>query len=277
MIASIPSWTAALAMALATAGPCAAQDAAPADGAAATLASADGTGRVARMGPHTGEMTADLSAMGEPGRRSGAACERLVFEPWQMLDDLFRDDVVLLMRHGPTDWSVRDAQGVAATDCANQRRLSPEGRERMVALGILMAGNELRPGRVVVSQWCRNQETVAALREGFAMVDAAYAEALEVRTDPAASLLLSLGGPATVTALRALISGWPDEAEAGGLDGPLLVVSHFTDIAELTEFDVYEGEALVLDPARGNRVLGYLRLASAAPDVGHFDTTGEPG
>ena len=40
--------------------------------------------------------------------------------------------------------------------------------------------------------------------------------------------------------------------------------------AELTEFAVYKGEALVLDPKQNNRVSGYLRLKTASPDVGHF-------
>jgi predicted ester cyclase len=33
---------------------------------------------------------------------------------------------------------------------------------------------------------------------------------------------------------------------------------------------VFEGETLVLDPDRDNLVLGYVRLRSAGPDIGHF-------
>ena len=226
-------------------------------------------GHVARTGATGGEMTVEAGAVTEAAPREG-----LVFEPWQMLDDLARSDIVLLMRHGPTDWSRRDADGVEATDCANQRLLSAEGRGRMRDLGVLLAGNGVRPARVVASQWCRGQETLAALREGFALVDPAYAAGLDVRTDPGANLLLSLGGAATVTPLREMIAGWSEEAERAG--GPFLVITHFTNIAELTEFNVYEGEMLVLDPSLGNRVLGYLRLRSAGPDVGHFDGAGQP-
>lgn len=206
-----------------------------------------------------GEMTAEL-----PGDRPQQP--KLMFEPWQMLDDLFRKDIVLLMRHGPTDWSKRDAVNVAPTDCGDQRILSDDGAGAMRDLGILLAGNGIRPGRVVVSEWCRNQQTVAALREGFALVDPGWEAALEVETDPDADLLLSLRGAPNVTALREAILSWTGE----GADGPLLIVTHFTNIAELTEFRVYEGEMLVIDPARDGRVLGYLRLDSAAPDVGHF-------
>ena len=242
---------------------------APAAHATAPPGHPEGPGRVARMGAAGGEMTVEAGAVTEAAPREG-----LVFEPWQMLDDLGRADIVLLMRHGPTDWSRRDADGVGATDCANQRLLSAEGRARMRDLGVLLAGNGVRPARVVVSQWCRGQETLAALREGFALVDPAYAAGLDARTDPGANLLLSLGGAATVTPLRATISGWPEEARRAG--GPLLVVTHFTNIAELTEFNVYEGEMLVLDPRLDNRVLGYLRLRSAGPDVGHFGAMGRP-
>ena len=42
--------------------------------------------------------------------------------------------------------------------------------------------------------------------------------------------------------------------------GPLLAILHFTDIEELTNFSVYEGEMVMIDPKRDNRVLGYVRL-----------------
>ena len=87
-------------------------------------------------------------------------------------------------------------------------------------------------------------------------------------TDPSLNLLLALQGAPNVTALRERILGW----DGGNGSGPLLIVTHFTNIDELTEFHVYEGEILVLDPKRDGRVLGYLRLRSAGPDVGHFQT-----
>src|SRR5688572_2293989 len=80
----------------------------------------------------TGEMAVTLEG------RSAPNPERLRFEPWEMLDDLFRTDIVLLMRHGPTDWSKLDIEGVAPTDCANQRVLSPNGATNMVNLGMLL-------------------------------------------------------------------------------------------------------------------------------------------
>lgn len=238
-------------------------------GAGAASAQDMAVSQIVQQSEHVGQMTMTM----RPGTHSSQAPVRdtLRFEPWQMLVDLFRDDVVLLMRHGPTDWSRDDPRGVLPTDCANQRVMTPDGQDQMRDLGILLAGNGIVPGHIVVSEWCRNQQTLDALVEGISMVVPGFTSRAGIETDPAANLLLSLEGAATVTELRHRISSWK-----GSADGPLLIISHFTNIAELTEFHVYEGEILVLDPGRRNRVLGYLRLNSAAPDIGHFDTPAGP-
>lgn len=219
---------------------------------------------VVTVSPHVGEMSADLPA--NPAGTNAAGRDALRFEPIDMIDDLFRSDIVLLMRHGPTDWSKLDIKDVAPTDCANQRILSPQGQTDMVNLGILLAGNGIRPSHIAVSEWCRGQQTLAALQTGFSMIAPDYAKTVTVETDPDLDLLLATQGAPTVTNLRKRIAAW----SGNGASGPLLIISHFTNIDELTEFHVYEGEILVLDPKRKNRVLGYLRLKSAGPDVGHF-------
>ncbi|MGB3556505.1 MAG: hypothetical protein WBA25_17895 [Jannaschia sp.] len=235
--------------------------------AAQDMASAMWGGLIEQVGRNTGEMSMTMPGISPGDPRE--VTEVLRFEPWQMLDDLFRDDIVLLMRHGPTDWSMRDATDVAPDDCANQRVMTPEGQRQMFELGALMVANELTPGRIFVSQWCRNQQTLAALRDGMEMTDANALDGVEVTDLPDLNLLLSLQGAPNVTAMRDTISAW----DGGEGRGPLLIVSHFTNIAELTEFNVYEGEMLILDPKRNNRVLGYVRLKSAGPDVGHFDAS----
>ena len=220
-------------------------------------------GRIGQASAHMGEMS---MVMPVDTPEDMAVDEVIRFEPWQMLDELFRDDIVFLMRHGPTDWSMRDAKGVAPGDCDNQRVMTEDGKERMRQLGALLVVNELVPGRILVSEWCRNQETYAAMERGMLQIDKNALDGVEVDTMGDLNLLLSLGGAPNVTNLREIVSSWE-----GDEDGPLLIISHFTNIAELTEFNVYEGEMLMLDPKRDNRVLGYLRLASAAPDIGHFD------
>ena len=206
----------------------------------------------------------------------GAEADALAFAPRALADRLDDPDIVIVMRHGPTDWSVRDAAGVDPTDCAGQRVLSPEGEARMRRMGALLAANGIRPGAVRVSEWCRNTQTWEALRAGMATVDPDYAAGLEAVTDPDLNLLLSVGGAPDVDGLRARVAAW-DGTVANGepVARLLLLLTHFTNIQELTQYSALEGEALVIDPAvdagRGGRVIGWLRLESAVPDVGHFE------
>ncbi len=222
-------------------------------------------GTITQSSGYSGEMIVTM-----PADAAATPVEEVLrFEPWQMLDDLFRDDIVLLMRHGPTDWSMRDTTDVAPTDCANQRVMTDEGKSRMRQLGTLLVANEIVPGRIAVSEWCRNQETLDALSAGMTAAMPGVLDDLPIDILPDLNLLLSLQGAPNVTGMRDLITGW----DGGDGTGPLLIISHYTNIAELTDFSVYEGEMLVIDPKRDNRVLGYLRLKSAAPDIGHFDAT----
>ncbi len=217
---------------------------------------------VRQISTHMGEMTVAA------GSGDVEVSDSLRFEPYQQLEEMFlRDDVVFLMRHGPTDWSKLDEKDVAPADCANQRIMSPQGVTDMRNLGTLLAENDVLPSQIVVSQWCRNQQTLEHLFEGFDRVDPQIAANMPHETDPGLNLLLSLQGSKTTDSLRDRVSSWTGDPDR---KGPLLVISHYTNIEELTQFRVFEGEILVLDPKRDNLVLGYLRLKSAEPDVGHF-------
>ncbi len=218
---------------------------------------------VTQVSPHQGEMFATMPAPADPQQTT----DTLRFEPWELIEEMFlRNDVVWVMRHGPTDWSKLDIKDVSPTDCANQRILSEQGQIDMQNLGIILAENDVLPGKIIASQWCRNQQTVQALLEGAAEVDPAYPSRVAVESNPDLNLLLALQGAPSVGELREVMSSWTGE----GTDGPLLLITHFTNIEEMLDFSVYEGEILVVDPKRDNRVLGYLRLRSAAPDIGHF-------
>ncbi|MEM8592896.1 MAG: ester cyclase [Pseudomonadota bacterium] len=203
------------------------------------------------------------------GFEASSINDALRYEPEQSLVDMFtRDDVVYLMRHGPTDWSKRDVVNVSPSDCSNQRVLSPEGIEQMRDLGSLLAEKGIVPSRIVTSEWCRNQQTLRYIAEGYHRVDPTMLFGAKVEVDDDLNLLLSLQGAPDVVGLRERISAWRGEPNR---KGPLLLISHFTNIQELTEFAVFEGEILVLDPLRNNRVLGNVRLRSASPDTGHFE------
>lgn len=222
-----------------------------------------GVAQMKQISTHIGEMSVEMDAedFGDGG------LETLRFEPWQMLEEMFRrDDVVYLMRHGPTDWNKLDIKNVSPTDCANQRVMDADGKRDMQRMGFILAENEIRPSRIVVSEWCRNQETMQNLMAGFETSLPGSLDEVAVETSPDLNLLFSLQGAPNVSALRETISAW----DGGDGTGPLMLISHFTNIEELTEFSVYEGEVLVIDPKRDNRVIGYFRLSNAEPDVGHF-------
>ena len=69
-----------------------------------------------QVSKHVGELSMPLDA----GAAAAGVTERLRFEPYQQIEEMFlRDDVVFLMRHGPTDWSYLDEKDVAPTDCAH--------------------------------------------------------------------------------------------------------------------------------------------------------------
>lgn len=194
--------------------------------------------------------------------------DSIVFEPFQMAEEMFnRDDLVYLMRHGPTDWSKRDVNNVAPTDCENQRIMTDEGRGQMARLAQILGANDVWPSQIVVSQWCRNEQTLRSMIEGFSRVDPQMAVDIPIEVDGEVNLLLSLQGAADVVSLRDRISNWDGNSDQ---PGPLLIISHYTNIEELTSFRIFEGEALVIDPKRNNRVVGYYRLQSAGPDEGHF-------
>jgi hypothetical protein len=196
----------------------------------------------------------------------------LRFEPITMLGDLYRDDIVFLMRHGPTDWSQFDARGVDPKDCSRQRIMTTMGKDAMRQLGMHLAVSEILPAEIRVSPWCRNAETLEALMDGILEIEPGYNQAVEVTEDYGLGLLLSLGGAPSVVPIREMIADWQER----GPTGPLLLITHYTNIEELTDFRVYEGEILVLDPALDNRVLGYLRMDSATPDAVHFDVPDIP-
>lgn len=204
-------------------------------------AAAQDTLSAEQVSPHMGEMFATMAAPAD----TRTARDTLRFEPYELLDEMFlRNDVVWVMRHGPTDWGKLDIKNVEPTDCANQRVLSDQGRLDMVNLGIILAENDVLPGKIIRSEWCRNQQTVEMLLEGAALVDPDYPAKVPVETNSNLNLLLALNGAPSVGELRTLISSWTGE----GYDRPLLLVTHFTNIEELLDFSVYEGEILVVDP-----------------------------
>lgn len=141
----------------------------------------------------------------------------LRFEPITMLGDLYRKDIVLLMRHGPTDWSQMDARGVDPKDCKRQRMLTADGKQAMRQLGMHLAVSEILPTEIRVSPWCRNGETFASLMDGILRVNPDYSQAVKVTEDFGLGLLLSLSGAPSVTPIREAIDEWKKNGPTGPL------------------------------------------------------------
>ncbi|MEM7642670.1 MAG: hypothetical protein AAF366_09090 [Pseudomonadota bacterium] len=223
----------------------------------------DWVGEIAPVSGFTGEMSMTMQT---EVPEDMAVEEVIRFEPWQMLDEMFRDDLVFLMRSGPSDWTASDAANTAAQDCEAQRLLTEEGQDQMRQFGALLVVNELRPGQIMMSEWCRSQQTYIGMEEGMVDADMNALDGMTAKLEPALNPLAAENGAADVDALREIVMGW----DGSDGDGPLMIITHFDNIEALTEFRVYEGEMLLVDPKRDGRVLGYLRLGSATPDAVHF-------
>ncbi|MEM8824007.1 MAG: hypothetical protein AAGF30_10395, partial [Pseudomonadota bacterium] len=185
------------ALSISLAGPSAAQD--------DNVEGPDWTGVIEPVSGFTGEMSMTM----ETEVPEDMAVEEVIrFEPWQMLDELFRDDLVFLMRSGPSDWAAQDAADTAPQDCENQRLLTQDGQDQMRQLGALLTVNELRPGRVVMSEWCRSQQTYIGLETG--MLDADM-NAMDGMTSDLNSDLNPLGatnGATDTATLEDMIMNW---------------------------------------------------------------------
>ncbi|MFQ6553069.1 hypothetical protein AAD018_012095 [Aestuariibius insulae] len=63
-----------------------------------------------------------------------------------------RDNIVYLVRHGPTDWSRLDERNVAPTDCENQRVMVDDGHTSVGDIGASFASNGIIPARIDVRE-----------------------------------------------------------------------------------------------------------------------------
>ena len=151
------------------------------------------------------------------------------------------------MGHRTTDWSPRGARDAAPTDHARRTVLDAQGKEHMETLGLRLAGNGLRPARVVASEWRRGRQTVTHLHGGYRAIDPDRADVLPVGISADAKLLPSERGAWSVIAQRRILD-WTGWSGAGPAAGPPLVVTHRTGIGEPTQVDVHDGAIPVLGP-----------------------------
>jgi phosphohistidine phosphatase SixA len=158
--------------------------------------------------------------------------------------------LVVMLRHAATEPGIGDPPGYRLDDCASQRNLSAEGRAQASRLGRVLAGQGLRPARVLSSRWCRCQDT-ARLAFGTTADWPALDSFFDDRPQE----------PAQTAALRdALGRLVPGEVVAW--------VTHMVNIAALTGDTLAMGEALVLRADRQRdgqvQVLRLGRIDTAA-------------
>jgi phosphohistidine phosphatase SixA len=84
---------------------------------------------------------------------------REALSPAALVAELRKGGYLLYFRHAATDMSQNDSKSLGPTDCANQRNLSPKGREDARAIGRAFHDLGIPVGRVLASPMCRTEET----------------------------------------------------------------------------------------------------------------------
>jgi len=163
---------------------------------------------------------------------------------------LKEDGRVMLMRHVQTVPGVGDPNGFRLEDCATQRNLNQEGFEQAQRLGQSLRETGVRIGRVLVSQWCRADDTARLIlkaagqdsvaREPFPALNNVWDD--DSRIDQ------------QVAEIRAAIAGWRGP-------GVLLMVSHGVTIRPVTGRSAPQGGFFVLQPEAD----GFVIVAEGAP------------
>jgi phosphohistidine phosphatase SixA len=84
---------------------------------------------------------------------------REALSPAALVAELRKGGYLLYFRHAATDMSQNDSKSLGPTDCANQRNLSPKGREDARAIGRTFHDLGIPVGKVLASPMCRTVET----------------------------------------------------------------------------------------------------------------------
>lgn len=147
------------------------------------------------------------------------------------------DGRVILMRHTQTVPGVGDPDGFRLHKCSTQRNLNQQGFEQAQGLGNALREADVRIGRVLVSQWCRADDTARLILE------AAGQNALAREPMPALNNVWEDDSriEQQVEEIRAAIAEWQGP-------GTLLMVSHGVTIRPVTGRSPPQGGFFVLRP-----------------------------
>lgn len=144
---------------------------------------------------------------------------------------------VILMRHTQTVPGVGDPDGFQLDDCSTQRNLNELGIEQARRFGTALRDAGIRVGRVLVSEWCRADDTARFVLEAAGQGD------LPREPLPALNNVWDDDSriDQQVAEIRAAIAGWQGP-------GILLMVSHGVTIRPVTGHSAPQGGFFVLQP-----------------------------
>lgn len=147
---------------------------------------------------------------------------------------------VMLMRHatapGATLSRGTDPAGFDLEDCTTQRNLDDIGRRQAMAAGDAVRRNGIKVQKVLSSPWCRCRETAELMNVGPAEISRTFSSLVLTRPNAADH----------ERAMRELVSTWRGP-------GTLLVISHSSNIKQLTGRTPEQAETAVLKPEPGTR------------------------
>lgn len=105
-----------------------------------------------------GHAAAQTGASAPAAERSSAPGPGAELKGAALLNALRRGGYVIYFRHTATDFSRNDAAMTSYTDCANQRLLSPQGRDDARRIGKAIRALRLPAGEVLASPMCRTMD-----------------------------------------------------------------------------------------------------------------------
>jgi broad specificity phosphatase PhoE len=154
---------------------------------------------------------------------------------------------VVLMRHALTTPGVGDPPGMRTDDCSTQRNLTDEGRKHARAIGESVKAHDVSFDHIVSSPMCHCLDTA---KLAFGRVDEVQA--------PGNPRATTEDRNRTIREVRAIST----EKHRGG---NVIVVSHSSTIAAVTDVYVDPGEMLVLTPLGDGKfdIRGRLMAAPA--------------
>jgi virginiamycin B lyase len=166
----------------------------------------------------------------------------------QLVEQLQRGGLVLVLRHSETDQSKQDEVPVDLTDCSTQRNLSADGRAQARSIARAIKRLHVSIGTVLTSRFCRTRET-ARLAFGRGTVEPALLNTIASEHDAA--------WRRQIQAARHLFGTRPSPGTLA------VLVTHGVVVTDVTGLTLEEGETLVFRPLGNSR---YRLVGRIAPD-----------